>query len=96
MFGWAKRLWTWLMTEADEDVALIQQHTVKLCGFLPTVQTVTAILGLGNPALQAASAIATAICRAVSKDKVSTLVSTPPTIEGIVIEGEYVGNNLNK
>jgi hypothetical protein len=43
-----------------------QAIAVQICGFEPTVDTVLQILSTGNPGLQAAEAVANAICRAVT------------------------------
>jgi hypothetical protein len=98
MFGWVKRWWTWLMTEGDEAVEEVRQTTVTVCGFLPTVQTVVNILALGNPALTAPLAIAQAICMALkahnSVVKLFKDDTVKPVVQGVEIEGEYVGQEL--
>jgi hypothetical protein len=89
------RLATWLVSPGfDEDVETIRLATCRLCRFFPTAATVANILAIGNPALMTASAIAGAICAAVTRkqnQQAFGLVgrNAPPTVEGIVIEGEW-------
>jgi hypothetical protein len=97
VISWPKRCIDWVVSPAfDQDVEEIRLATARLCGFLPTVATVVNILALGRPTMLAATGVATAICVAITKKKqeqatgVAALLDTPPMIEGIVIEGEWV------
>jgi hypothetical protein len=97
VISWPKRFIDWVVSPAfDQDVEEIRLATARLCGFLPTVATVVNILALGRPTMLAATGVATAICVAITKKKqeqatgVAALLDTPPMIEGIVIEGEWV------
>jgi hypothetical protein len=97
VISWPKRFVNWVISpEFDQDVEDIRLATVRLCGFMPTVATVVNILALGRPTMLAATGVATAICVALTRKKqeqasgVATLVDTPPMIEGVVIEGEWV------
>jgi hypothetical protein len=64
-----------------EKVAKIQAYAVKICGFLPMAETVTAILAQGNPAVISVSAVAGSICKAVTK------VPTPIAAMGLMGNG---------
>jgi hypothetical protein len=84
-------------------VAQIQATAVKVCGFLPMAETVTAILAQGNPAVITVSAVASSICRVVTKvpTPIATmgLMSTgdaenPPVygeVNGVPVQGVFVG-----
>lgn len=89
--SWLTALVSWLFGYKDQSktIAQIQAATVKLCGFLPYAQTVAALLS-ANPAVATASAVATKICEAVNAPKVSGLISAPPMIGDVVIEGEFI------
>jgi hypothetical protein len=87
---WFATFWNWVVGPTfDADVEEVRQATCRLCGFLPTLATVANIMSLGT--LSTVSAVAMAICNAVTAKK-WTFVSAgdPPTVEGIVIEGEWV------
>lgn len=89
---WLDKFITWLTGPSfDEDVESVRLLTVRLCGFLPTASTVTNIIAVGSPALLTATAIASAICVAVSSRKSSMgLAELPVTVGGVVIEGDFV------
>jgi hypothetical protein len=87
-------MWAWLLRFFKPDlITKVQAETVKACGFLPAVTTVSAIIATGNPQVASALAIAGAICSAVSAlPGVATLygTATGPTVAGVPIEGEWV------
>lgn len=72
-------------------IAQVRQAAVATCGFLPTIETVAAIIAAGNPTVVIAGTVASAICSAVT-------ASTPlarrrgvlPTVNGVVIHGRFV------
>jgi len=71
----------------------VRQVAVATCGFLPTVETVAAIISAGNPLVSGASAIATAICAAVSSIPPRTAGKrggAVPTVAGVVVHGRFV------
>lgn len=74
------------------DVDAVQNATVQACGFLPTAATVGNILAAGDPNMLAATAVATAICAAVTKPTapVMGLIEPVPTVNGVPIEGTFV------
>jgi hypothetical protein len=91
MWRWLK---SWFQSVDFSKVDSVLKESAIVCGYLPTINTVIAILALGNPALGTASAVAGAICRALHGPQ--TLVGGPegrpkPQIEGVVVEGSYIG-----
>lgn len=70
-------------------IAAVQQQAVLACSFLPTASTVAGILAAGNPALTAASAVAQAICAAVSVTSARVGTASPPVVAGVVIHGKF-------
>lgn len=95
-FSWLGWLFGFRTTNTEE-VTKIQAGAVRLCGFLPTVDTVLALLSTANPTVATASIIAKKICAAVTNAKsVSTLMGgemPKPMVDGIVIEGEFIGKD---
>jgi hypothetical protein len=87
-------MWAWLLSLFKPDlITKVQAETVKACGFLPAVTTVSAIIATGNPQVASALAIANAICVAVQTlPGAATLYgrAEPPTVAGVPIEGEWV------
>lgn len=73
----------------DDLVAQIRQETAKICGFLPLATTVAEILAAGNPALLAASSVASAICQAVTSPGAAR-GSRLPTVNGVAIRGQFL------
>lgn len=83
-------------------IAQIQATAVKICGFLPMAETVTGILAQGNPALITVSAVATSICRVVTKvpTPITTMglaslsdVENPPVygeVNGVPVQGVFI------
>jgi hypothetical protein len=70
----------------DAKVGAVQELTKKICQFLPTVQSVTAIFAAASatdPTLATVTAVATAICDIVIKSEKA--VETP---EGKVLKGQ--------
>jgi hypothetical protein len=92
---WVDKFWGWLTGPGfDEDVEEIRLATCRLCRFFPTAATVANILSAGNPALMTGTAIAAAICAAVTRKQNQQAFGLighkePPMVEGIVIEGEW-------
>jgi len=79
----------WFKTHdvADE----VMEKTVDACGFLPTAATVVNIVAAGNPSLMTATAIAGAICAAVTpKHPVMGLYEPVPMVAGVPIEGTFI------
>ena len=70
-------------------ISQVQQATVLACGFLPTASTIANILAAGNPAVQAVSAVATAICTAVTA-KVARRGGAIPNVNGVAVHGRFV------
>jgi hypothetical protein len=77
-------------TPNDDIVAEVQTITTTACSFVPTADTIIALVGSG-PTLTTAAAIADAICAAVTPKLASSKRrATPPTVNGIVIHGSFV------
>jgi hypothetical protein len=76
----------------ESRVKDIQKYTVELCKYLPTAQSVTAIVTASNPAVTGGFAIAQAICVAVSRQaSTATLYKdTCPRVNGVCVEGVHV------
>lgn len=77
----------WTKEDVDAKVTTVREATVKICGYLPTVATVTNILAAGDPTVLTATAISTAICAAV---KTQALLGCKQ-VAGVCIEGQFVG-----
>jgi hypothetical protein len=92
---WFTGFWNWVIGPSfDEDVEKVRLATVRCCGFLPTVGSVAAILSAGNPTVLGVTAVAAAICQALtarSRRTTAQLITPLPQVNGIVIEGEWVG-----
>lgn len=88
------RFVTWMISpEFEQDVHKVQLLVVRSCRFLPTVASVAALLA--NPALLGVTAVAGAICAAVSNTKsLNTLMSggeqLQPEVDGVIVEGEFI------
>jgi len=71
----------------------VRTAAVAACGFLPTAETVASIIRTNDPKLATASAIAEAICAAItakpSNSGAVTLFSVPsvPKVNGVPIKG---------
>jgi hypothetical protein len=92
---WLDTLFGWLLGlfgSSDNDlVKTIREKTVEYCGFLPTVETVAALIAVNNPALTTGFIIAKKICAAVTAQKMSLLAGEAPIIvDGVVVEGEFI------
>lgn len=77
--------------QAAETAA--QQAAVAVCGYLPSVESVAAIILAGNPLLTLPEQIANAICAAVQPVASAGIgKSTPvtPTVAGVAITGKFV------
>jgi hypothetical protein len=90
-------MWAWLLSWFRPDlITRVQAETVKYCGFLPAVTTVSAIVSANNPQLASAVAIATAICSAVKTPMpaVTNLYGETQRpsgeVAGVPIEGEWI------
>jgi hypothetical protein len=85
-------MWAWLLRLFQPELILkVQAETVKACGFLPAITTVSALIGVG-PQAASALAIAASICSALKQPTMSSLYSggRAPTVAGIPIEGEWI------
>ena len=85
--------------QVNSEVTDIQQAAVAACGFLPSVSTVAAIIGVWTnttPAIDLATAIAASICGSVTPKSLrrGAVVSTPvyvaPNGQVIAIQGKFV------
>lgn len=91
-FNWLAGLFRVRVTNS-ETVVQIQALTVRFCRFLPTVETVLALMSV-NPVISTAAVFARKICQAVTASaSVPTLMGTEkpkPMVDGVVIEGEWI------
>lgn len=72
-------------------VSQAQADTVQVCGYLPTVETVSGILAVGNPLLATGEAIANAICAALTpKGAIARPGVTVPYVAGVPVHGKFV------
>lgn len=79
-------------TDTNSVITQVQQTAIKVCSFVPTVETVASILALNNPLLKSAGDIANAICSAVGP-KLAPRASSPgvgPSVGGILIKGDRI------
>jgi hypothetical protein len=76
----------------ENRVKEIQGYTVELCKYLPTAQSVTAIVTASNPAVSGGFAIAQAICVAVTRQASSATLYKDhcPMVNGVCVEGVHV------
>jgi hypothetical protein len=93
--GWVGSLFGVTSASTDE-VVKIQAAAVRLCGFLPTMETVLALMAavVPVPGMSVGAVVAKKICFAVNNaKKISSLVGDEqlkPMIDGVVIEGEFI------
>lgn len=89
--------WVFKWFGDTDEVKSVQEKVVALCGFLPTATSVAAMLGAPGAAITGVSAIATAICQAVSATRVVTLANLKSagygTVNGVPIEGDWIKGN---
>lgn len=82
-----------LTLAACDPVSVIQSKTTGKCGYIPTPETVTAIVGTFSPTYAApagaADALAQAICNAVTAPAVRA-ARRAPRVRGVVIHGRFV------
>lgn len=75
------------------QIAAAQQTAAQICGYLPTVSTVTSILATfvpgASPINDVAVQVAQAICGAVTAKSVRRGGSAP-MVRGVVIHGRFV------
>lgn len=87
-------MWNWFRNLfAGRDLSSVDgvlRETAKACGYLPKIQTVLSIFAAGNPALNTPIAIATAICNALHTRSTVGLMRSPPEVEGVPIEGDWI------
>jgi len=74
---------------AGGTVAQAQNFAIAACGYLPTAETILAILAKKSSQLDNAEAIAAAICAAV-RPKIATFVARAPAVLGVPIKGKFV------
>jgi hypothetical protein len=70
------------------DVEEVRLIAVQVCGFLPLVESVAEIIAAGNPALATGSAVANAICAAVTR--ASAIRGVIPVVNGVPVKGRFV------
>lgn len=74
-----------------DTISQVQQIAATVCFFVPTAATIAGILAAGNPALQSASAIATAICNAITAPKMSSRRgAAAPRVGRVAVYGTYL------
>lgn len=75
--------------EGEGDaVAKVRALTEKICAFLPTASSVAAMLAANNPAVSGVTAIANAICEAVSRKSMAPDAACP-MVNGVCVEGDF-------
>lgn len=79
-------------TNLQELINQTRDTAVKVCGFLPTVDTVASIIALNHPAYQTAKAIADAVCAAVTSAPRAgpEARAVAPKVAGVEVKGEFV------
>ena len=81
-------------TSLTDTVKQIQDETVKLCAYLPTANSVAAIVSAANPAVVGIGAVANAICTAMinwqtDQKTINSFATECPKVNGVCIEGSY-------
>jgi hypothetical protein len=75
------------------EIAAVQQTAVQVCGYLPTIATVTGILSTfvpgASPINDVAVQVAQAICGAVTA-KSARRGGGAPTVRGVPVQGRFV------
>jgi hypothetical protein len=95
LFGWLGSLFGF-STPNTAEVVKIQASAVKLCGFLPTVETIIALMGAVTPVpgVGLGVTISKKICAAVTKSnavaKIHGAGELKPEVDGVIIEGEFI------
>ena len=86
----------------DAVVAQVKGHTIEICQYLPTNETVVNIITASSPVIEGAYNIAKAICDAVTADTGSLMdpaqmgtsragdKTTCPMVNGVCIEGQWI------
>lgn len=79
----------------DAFAVKVQDATIAACKFKPTIDTVAGIFLSGNPIYTTVSGVVNAICNAVNPPIVASTkrrgpASTPPTVAGVLIEGQFI------
>jgi hypothetical protein len=75
--------------------AQVQAETQKLCGYVPTAETITNLFATGVPGVQLAETLANAICGAVGPAPKTTALfrahaaAPPPVLYGVKLKGHY-------
>jgi hypothetical protein len=79
-------------TDNKNFLEQVRQAAVAVCGFLPAVDTVVAIVATGNPIAATVAGLANAICAAVTALPPAEVRrgAPPPTVAGVVIHGKFV------
>lgn len=75
-----------------DDVKAVQDKVVAMCGYLPTAQSVAAMLAATNPVVTGVVGIATAICEVVSVplSGMQLISAKVGTVNGVPVEGDWV------
>jgi hypothetical protein len=93
--NWLRSIWRWMVGGGlAADVQRVRGLCQELCGIVPTVGSVAAILSASNPAVVGTVAVAVAICEAVkgaAKIKALANFNTKPIVNGVVVELEVDG-----
>jgi hypothetical protein len=83
-------------SNVNSIISQAQQVAVATCGFLPTAETIAAIVSAGDPSLKVPDAIAKAICLAVAAlpkpaaQRARAMAAPPPMVGGVVVTGAFV------
>ena len=77
-----------------DKVKAVQDEAVKLCAYLPTATSVSAIITAGDPTVVGISAVANAICTAMinwqtDQKTVNSFATDCPRVNGVCVEGSY-------
>jgi hypothetical protein len=102
MFGFLTGIIDWFKgffgKSTDDQVKEIRELTKQLCSFLPTVDSVLAMVSASHPEVVGPQAIAHAICNVVNAASPTELKSAPEvpayvwsgSVNGVRVEGERV------
>lgn len=77
-------------TDIAALIAKVQETTATTCAYVPTAQTIIDIFQKGNPQLQSALDIATAICSVMKPTPTASAPHSEVVVNGVVVHGYFV------
>lgn len=75
----------------SNEVLRAQQIAIKICGFLPAIETISMLFQ--NGVLRSAESIASGVCAVISRTSFASAGRTagaPPKLHGVPVRGQFV------